>query len=375
MALFDRPEAPAYVVDFFDVRGGSQHDWLMRGSADYDQTASANVPMDKLDYTLLGPDRKLVPYINEGGHRLVAVGAKCANDKPEEGAELQYNPYGLIRDLQRGKTPDNFVATFEYIEPDKPRMALHLLADAQSEYYLGTAPSIKRSNQDSATVDDVRQPLVVVRRKGEEGLQSRFSALLWPYMQEAGLTSFVSLTADGQVVGAEVQFGGYTDLIVAPLQKPKQPITIAEHDLTTDAAFGVVRLQDGKVIAAELNNGTLLRLGEFKIAAEGPLTGEIVEASGGLKDGSAVLKVANLSTGHEPLPGADVYVEHADGAFSLLELESVERKDGNTYLHVVEPPDFSIEGEKTKFHFYPIRTIEGRPKFRIDCCVRWQVQS
>ncbi len=371
VVLIDRPAAPAYLVDFCDVRGGSQHDWLMRGSADHDQTASANVPLDKLDYTLLGPDRKLVPYINEGGYRLVAVGAECANDKPQEGAELQYNPYGLIRDLQRAETAGNFVATFEYIEPDKPRMALHLLAHADSEYYLATAPSIKRSNQDSTTVDEVRQPLVVARRQGAAGLESRFCALLWPYLQEAGLSSFAALTADGQVVGTEVRFGGYTDLIVAPPQKPEQPITIAEHELTTDAAFCLVRLQGGKLIAAELNNGTLLQFGGFKIATERPLTGEIVEASGG----ATVLKVANLSGNHKPTPGAPVYVQHADAAFSLLELKSVESRDGNTYLHVAEPPDFSVQGEKTQFHFYPIRTIEGRPQFRIDPCTTWQLRD
>ena len=61
----------------------------------------------------------------------------------------------------------------------------------------------------------------------------------------------------------------------------------------------------------------------------------------------------------------------ADGAFSLLRLEQMEITDDGMYLRVSEPPDFSVEGEKTSFHFYPIRTIEGRPRFRIDSCATW----
>ena len=374
VALIDRPDAPAYLVDFFDVRGGSQHDWLMRGSADDDQTASANVPLEKLDYTLLGPDRKLVPYINEGGYRLVAVGAKRANDKPPDGAELQYNPYGLIRDLQRGRTAGNFVATFRYAEPNKPSMALHLLAGNDTDYYLATTPSIKRSKTDSATVDDVRQPLVIARRTGADGLESRFCALLWPYLDNSAAPSFTPLTAGGNIVGAEIRFDDYTDLVIAPTEKPDEPITIAEHPLQTDAAFAFIRLRDGVPVAAELNAGTLLKLGEFKLTCGGPISGRIIAANGDPANPSTEIKVADMSVEHTPVPGSLLFVTHADGAFSLMKLERAEVRDAATYLHLTEPPDFSVAGDKTSFHYYPIREADGIPAFVIQPYATWTVE-
>ncbi len=375
VALIDRPDAPAYVLDVFDVVGGSQHDWLMRGSADNDQTVTANIPMEKLTCTLLGPNRELVPYINEGGYRLVAVGAKNANEKPAEGAELQYNPYGLIRDLQRCHSENNFIATFSYVEPDKPSMDLHLLADAQTEYYLGTAPSIKRSNQDSATVDQVRQPIVVARRRGDEGLQSRFVALLWPYDKQGGeAVTLKPLTAGGQLVGAEITFGDWTDLVIVPQDKLEGPISLDQHKVGTDAIFAVLRMQADKLVAAELDGGTLLQVGDYKIVAPGTFSGEIVEACGDPDNPSTELRTAHAEATFDPLPGAYVHVRHADGAFSLLRLQRIERKNGDAYLRVAEPPDFSVTGEKTTFHYYPIRTIDGHPSFRIASTVSWQAQ-
>lgn len=368
--LVNRPDAPAYVVDFFDVHGGSQHDWLMRGSADHDQTADANVPLQPLEYSLLGPGRKLVPYINEGGFDLVAEDAANASEEPGEGARLQFNPYGLIRDLRKAVGLEHFVATFAYVEPDKPEMELHVLSAADSEYYLATAPSIKRCNRDSDRVDQVRQPLVIVRRRGEEGLQSRFTALLWPYEQEAGLGAFSTLTCAGEIVGAQVVFGDYTDLVIAPLQKPMQPIALDQFGLLTDAAFAIVRLQQGRPIAAEMHDGTLLQLGDFVLEAATSVTGDIAQASGGLEGSTAVQVSTTRDPGDWPA-GTPIHVTHADGAYSLMHLDRLETDGDAITMHVSEPPDFSVDGDETHFHFYPIRTAPGHPSFTMYSTTSW----
>ena len=249
-------------------------------------------------------------------------------------------------------------------------MELHVLSAADSEYYLATAPSIKRCNRDSDRVDQVRQPLVIVRRRGEEGLQSRFTALLWPYEQEAGLGAFSTLTCAGELVGAQVVFGDYTDLIIAPLQKPMQPIALDQFGLLTDAAFAIVRLQQGRPIAAEMHDGTLLQLGDFVLETAPSVTGDIAQASGSLEGSTAVRVSTDRDPGAWPA-GTPIHVTHADGAYSLMYLDRLETDGDVITMHVSEPPDFSVDGDETHFHFYPIRTAPGHPSFTMYSTASW----
>ncbi len=184
VALVSRPDAPAYVVDLFDVEGGAQHDWLLRGSADFDQTATSPLRMAMLDHSLLGPDREMVPYINEGGGSTVPVGAENANVKPEEGQATQYNVYGLLRDLRHVATDGDFTATFAF-EDDGPPLTVTVLGAPGSEYFLGTGPATNRADEDSSKLEDYRQPVIVARRSGEAPLTSRFASVLWPGEEDA----------------------------------------------------------------------------------------------------------------------------------------------------------------------------------------------
>ena len=49
------------------MEGGPQHEWLLRGNADEDQIATSPLETAALGHSLLGPDRVMAPYINEGG--------------------------------------------------------------------------------------------------------------------------------------------------------------------------------------------------------------------------------------------------------------------------------------------------------------------
>jgi len=364
LVMVTRPDAPAYLVDFFDVEGGAQHDWLLRGSADDDQTVSSPASMTRLDHTLLGPGRALVPYINEGGQRTVAVNASNANVKPVEGDETQYNPYGLIRDLSRVQTDDDFAATFKYVD-DGPPLSVHLIGSPGSEYFLGTAPSIKRSNQNSDTVDEVRQPIIVARRTGEAPLTSRFAAVYWPGDGEA--PAVTPLLADGVQVGVEVRYGDTRDLIIAPAQRPTGALVVASADLETDALLAVVRLIGDEVVAANASGGTTIRVGQWQMPLQPVVTGTITAASGDPAAPSTSLTVnADLPEGFAA-EGLPVLVDHADGRFSLLTATSL----SSEVLETAEPPDFTVAGATTSFHYYPVAETEGAPTFRIQPVTSW----
>ena len=66
-ALVDMPSGGQYVLDIFRVEGGSQHDYLFKGSRRVAQTLESSVELTERDHTLLGPGSTYQPYPNEGG--------------------------------------------------------------------------------------------------------------------------------------------------------------------------------------------------------------------------------------------------------------------------------------------------------------------
>ena len=367
VVLVSRPDAPGYVVDLFDVVGGAQHDWLVRGNADLDQTATSPLPMTALDHSLLGPGRARVPYINEGGGSTVPVGAENANVKVEEGQDTQYNVYGLIRDLRRVASDDDFAATFAFAEHGTPLTTIVLGAPG-SEYFLATTPSIRRAAEDSAKLEDFRQPVMVARRSGEAPLKSRFAAVLWPGEQAPVVRA---LMADGEVVGVEVRHGEFRDLIVAPADVPTEPLSIDDGTVVTDAPLTIIRLRGDEPVAAQATGGTVLRIGGQEIVLRPEVSATITACVGGDAGGSTELTVEGDLPADLPLAGWPVLVEHADGRFSLLNAAGLEARGGGGVLRVAEPPDFTVAGATTSFHCYPVRAIDGRPALRIQPITAW----
>ena len=66
--------------------------------------------------------------------------------------------------------------------------------------------------------------------------------------------------------------------------------------------------------------------------------------------------------------GLPVLVDHANGRFSLLTATSLTAE----VLEAAQPPDFTVAGVKTSFHYYPVAETEGAPTFRIQPVTSWQ---
>ncbi len=288
--------------------------------------------------------------------------------KPEEGQATQYNVYGLLRDLRHVATDGDFTATFAF-EDDGPPLTVTVLGAPGSEYFLGTGPATNRADEDSSKLEDYRQPVIVARRSGEAPLTSRFASVLWPGEEDAPQVS--PLTAGGAIVGVEVRHGDFRDLIIAPVEAPAEPITIAEAPITSDAPLTIIRLRGDGPIAAQATGGTLLRIGEREIVLRPELTATVTACTGGYEDGAPELTIEGNLPADLPIAGRPVLVEHADGRFSLLEAQRLEVRDGAQVLVCAQPPDFTVAGDTTGFHYYPVREIDGRPTLRIQPLTTW----
>src|SRR5512135_1058442 len=87
------PEPGAYVVDVFRVKGGDRHDWLIHGSADYDQQLDCSLALEAIGGSLL--PRKLdgpLPWLAASGQGFPTV---------IDGVHVLY---GLFGDLRRTAT-------------------------------------------------------------------------------------------------------------------------------------------------------------------------------------------------------------------------------------------------------------------------------
>ncbi len=212
------------------------------------------------------------------------------------------------------------------------------------------------------------QPLVIARRTGPEPLSSRFATVLWPGERDAPAAR--ALVADGQTVGVEVRHGAFRDAIIAPAETPGSPLSIDGGAIVTDAPFVVLRFDGDGLVAAQATGGTVLRVGEREIALRPELAGAITACSGGYEGGSDRILVEGLGA-QAPPADRPILVDHANGQFSLMQAVAADARDGNWQLQVAEPPDFTVLGQTTDFHYCPVRKIDGRPALRIQPISTW----
>jgi hypothetical protein len=175
--------------------------------------------------------------------------------------------------------------------------------------------------------------------------------------------------AGGEIVGVEVRHGDLRDMIIAPAETPSAALSIDGSAVVTDAPLTILRFSGEDLTAAQATGGTVLRVDGREIALRPEVTGTIIQSSGGYQAGSQELLAGGL-TG-DPPANRPVLVEHGDGRFSLMRAAAMEPGDGLWRLQVAEPPDFTVDGETTAFHYYPVREIDGRPKLRIQPLSVW----
>ena len=167
--------------------------------------------------------------------------------------------------------------------------------------------------------------------------------------------------------------------IAAPLQGPQGrsreagraptgvPVALAQWG----GSQGRSEAEDGNAVALDSCGGTEIEAPGIHLSLPGVMSGRITSAIGGLSTGRTTLAVDAIENPFVPPAGSDLFVSHADGAFSLLRIEAIKINGDTAEITLSEPPDFTVEGATTEFKYYPIRTIEGQPTFRIVPTMSW----
>ncbi len=338
-ALVGRPDGGHYVFDFFCVEGGSQHDYHLKGDPRAEQTLESSVTLEPQGHTLLGPGLTYVPSDTQ------AMAAR------EDG---RYNPYALLEDLQSSVVDGPWQVTLQ--SDDGIGLSATLMVNGAAEACAVTYPTVRLAREDSRKIEDFRSRGIVLRREGTD-LTSIFVAVLEPFESGAPSLRAEPICVGGVCVGATVEGNGFSDRIVFLRERPNAPVRVGDG-LDTNARFTLVRTA-GQVTTIQVVDG-LAQFNRLEIDSGPAIEGEVTAVD---RDGRTLTVEGVLDTSDSS--GRSLIVDHADGATSVMEIDSAQPLPGGAQISLKEPPDFSLTPKGTEFHFYPCRKIEGRPRARI----------
>ncbi len=345
--LVEAEEDEVYVVDLFRVKGGSQHDWVIHGSADRDSVAAVNLP--------------LAPY---GENLLPGASVRYpAHERDAGDAEGRNLSYAFFQNAHRGMAPDRVAVTFS-LSGSPMGVRTHLMGVDGSEVFLGDAPSIRRAQENETFLDRHRMPIFLARRRGAAPLSSCFVAVHEPYRGASFIEEVrLEVCADGgEAVALSIRHHGVTDHIVHRTA-PGETV-VGDLRLCGEVAF--VREQEGVPVMMGLWGGTRLGWRDHVLRGSGVYEGEVcrVLRSEAGDEGDALVVTGELPEG-DVLKGATAIVRFGDGSTLGYRLAEVRRVNGETRLMIEGDPGISVDGGGMRFLFCPGREILGQVTCRI----------
>lgn len=262
--------AGEYVVDLFEVRGGSRHDYFLHGCADLAGTVRALFREDAL---ALRPVDTLLPE-----------GTPFEEARNEGECGLAVKPgyaYGYLRDVDHvaGRLPA--ACTLEFALVDNPaRLRAHLLTVPGDRLFLGRNPAVRGAKENDDNLRTCWRPFAMLRRDGGESVFATVLTLT------ADRVAVRRLDLPGADLGIEVRVGDRLDLVLLrasglqtewqgqPLAATAELVVIrgpATPALTVaagqarwgDQALATAPALSARLLAADRQAGTLTVTGEF----------------------------------------------------------------------------------------------------------------
>jgi hypothetical protein len=185
-----------YVVDVFEVEGGTVHDYFLHGDADADSSVEAPLAFAPLA-TLLPAGFDWQPTRNEG---------------EASRAQNQWYAYGFLRNLRSAAAgSDPLPVTFRMADPDGPGLRATLLPEPGSQLVLGANPSIRRAGEDDTKVDTFVRPFLMLRH---EGGRSVFAAVIEPFAGGPAIAAVERLDVAGATLAIRIRRGSRTEVVV-----------------------------------------------------------------------------------------------------------------------------------------------------------------
>lgn len=168
LVLIHIAEGQDYLVDVFDVEGGTTHDYFLHGCADEEGTCETDVSVEQSVETL-------VPAWGGNGEY---TGENCVDVRGEK-----YHAYAFLRDILSGPTNGPCRATWRY---GNIGLRTYLFPEDGTMLYRFWSPAIRRAGEIDAKLEEYRMNGLMLRHTGG---RSRFAAVHVPFETEPWVAS------------------------------------------------------------------------------------------------------------------------------------------------------------------------------------------
>jgi hypothetical protein len=250
-------EEKAYVVDLFEIEGGSRHDWLLHGDADHDGALETTLPLKPKKGSLLPEGKEFKPWDSESGSGSFEKDLK--------------NALGLVRNIKTTHTDNNWNATLKISPDDGKALRITMFAQPETQIICAEIPSIRRARKREGKwmrdndEDKMKywMPLLIANRSGEN-LKSSFLTVHEPYEHEPFIKSISR--SEGALI---VETGEFTDVHL---------FGKGNDTYKMSGRYGFLRFKDDTLKEVYLLDGTLLEYRDKKIVLPEPINVNVLKA-------------------------------------------------------------------------------------------------
>ena len=394
------PDTP-YVIDIFEVAGGTTHDYMLRSSGQHHSTGTSSLTTTPLagDHPLLPADEKWVEPRLWGADigsgyglffeaKMVAIAGPfhftSACDTPwaqpsGAGAEKQN---GLVGAWLAG--PDSW--------PDRPAAGIrhHVAVAAGYEFIDATSPSLVEmgfhGKEDVPTDQWPRIPQRIIRHQVKDGSSSVFVVVHEPYHHAPRITSVKRLDqSDDNLVALRIEAPGRVDTLVYALDHSRE---VTAGGVTMNGRLALVCRQDKQAPRACLIEGTQLKSAGVDLANKSAAVEGSITAAQRRWDGKGVnrLKVSATSAlpAGDALRGSWMIVKfgpwdatavggrnakdnkHFPGATQAIEIDHVVLEGDSTWVYTKSDHGLELADKGVAEFYWPCRTFAGPCRFVIS---------
>jgi oligo-alginate lyase len=261
LILVDADDKQSYVVDFFRVSGGTQHDYSLHGPP-----GKVDAPdgkwSSKKPGTLAGQEVEIGQIYDDPG-----MGAKNYSGSYWNYGGSGYQYLYNVQQLESGKS----ILQYQHLNDENARVKIHVLPYQAQEVFQADA-------YDKPRAKSFLLKYIIARRKsvGTEPLKSTFVGIMEPYGSTPYISSYRFLALKtGKGVALEVTRANATDVVISDTANSAKQIPL--YQIETDATSAVVSFdKQGSLSRVFFTNGTYLRCKGKSFSArsfEGTVTG------------------------------------------------------------------------------------------------------
>lgn len=175
-------EGKDYVIDRFDIEGGTTHDWFLHGMCEEEGVLQTSIPFSTTV-------NSLVP--TWGGT------AKPKNQYDADNEGKRIHAYGYLRDITTGSAENIWTATWRYKESG---LRVHNISPSGTQVFTFKSPSIRLAAEDDNKLDDFMRLGYMQRHTGAK---STFVAVHEAFKKETWINS-VSIEDGFYIVNYEL---------------------------------------------------------------------------------------------------------------------------------------------------------------------------